>query len=370
MKHLYCLSLSFLLLSACATPPKPMPMPPLPLTQKEHIPSPVQAAIKATTFTIVAVGDIMMGGTALPIMQEQGYDRPFAKTKHLFSHADAVIGNLEGPLSTRGIADKDKKYVFRSPADKVGPALKNAGFDVLTLANNHSLDYGVTALNDTIDALKQQNLAHIGAGNNLKEARKPHIMEKNGFKVGFLGYSLTYPEEFWAKDNRAGTVFGYEHTIRQDIQRLRQQVDSIVVSFHWGREGTTKLRAYQPRLGRIAIDEGAALVIGHHPHIMQAVERYKHGVILYSLGNYVFGSYSQRSPYGGIAQVVLNQHGFAKLTLTPIDTNNFRRHFQPQPLTGKPLNQALESIQNLSRLQHTETIIYNEQLVLQGMPQE
>ncbi len=354
------------LLSACVSSPQPAPKSEVILPEKVSLSPPTIIDKKVESIRISAVGDIFMAGTSAPIMQKRGYDYPFSKTKHLFQDSDVIIGNLEGPLTSRGTANRDKKYVFRSPARHVAPALKAAGFNVVTLANNHTIDYGIIGLNDTIQALNSEKIAYIGAGNNLEEARKPYIFEKSGFKVAFLGYSLTYPEEFWADWNKAGTVFGYEHTIRQDIQRLHGQVDSIVVSFHWGREGTTKLRAYQTHLGRVAIDEGAALVIGHHPHIMQGIERYKHGLILYSLGNYVFGSYSNRSQFGGIANVVLNRKGVVALQLTPIDTNNFRRHFQPIPLTGKRLQSALSAVQQLAQDRHTNLAIKNGQLTLES----
>jgi len=319
--------------------------------------------------SIAAVGDVFMAGTSAPTLQKNGYDYPFDKTKYLFEQADVVVANLESPLTSRGTAFIHKKYVFRAPAEQVAPSLAKAGFNLVTLANNHTMDYGAVGLRDTKIALDQYSIAYMGAGKDLETARKPYIFEKQGFKVGFLAYSLTYPEDFWANSKRAGTAFGYEHHIRQDIQKLVKEVDSVVVSFHWGREGTTKLRAYQTRLGRVAIDEGASLVIGHHPHIMQGLERYKNGLILYSLGNYVFGSYSNRVQYGGIANITLNKQGFESLALTMVDVNNFRRHFQPIPLQGYALKQAFDELQQLSKKLNTPVQLQGDKLMIQKASQ-
>ena len=232
----------------------------------------------------------MLDGTARPYLQRYGYDHAFARVRTLLSESDLVIGNLEGPLTAATQPMVDKKYVFRSPAQPVASALARAGVGAVSLANNHTLDYGLVGLRDTMTALRDAGIRFFGAGESLAAARTPAIVDAGPVKVGLLGYSNTFPAAFWADETRGGTAFGHEAQLRMDIAALAARVDIVVVSFHWGREGTTELRPYQPLLARAAIDAGADLVIGHHPHVLQAIERYRDGVILYSLGNFTFNS--------------------------------------------------------------------------------
>lgn len=298
--------------------------------------------------SVVAVGDVMLGGSALPVMKENGYDYAFNPTREELTKADVAIANLETALTHRG-KPFDKKYTFRNPPEKMVPALKNAGFDLVSLANNHTVDYGIVGLKDTLNALQKGALPSVGAGMNVKQARAVHIIEVNGQKLGFLGYSLTYPEEFWATSRRPGTAFGHASHIKRDVIEAKKQVDHVIVQFHWGREGTTDLRYYQPQLARMAIDSGASLIIGHHPHVLQGMERYKNGLIYYSLGNFAFGSYSRRSKIGGMAKVSLCPSGIQEYGLGVLDVYNFRVKFSPQWVKPNVLKKTLKHMQSLSK---------------------
>lgn len=346
-------ALVYLLLSACATtapqspdvPAEPMPAPPI-IAPKEPTPQPLPPGERE--IRISAVGDIMLDGTARPIMQTEGYDYPFVHMRELFRDTPIVFGNLEGPLTERGTAEGDKRYIFRSPPNKVAPALARAGFNVVSLANNHILDYGVDGLTDTLAALDSAGIAYAGAGQDLAAARRPAILTVEGTRVAVLAYSLTFPENFYAGARRPGTAFGHEQHVRADVAEARRQADIVLVSFHWGQEGKTTLREYQTRLGRAAIDAGAQAVIGHHPHILQGVEQYKDGVILYSLGNFTFGSYSPSARRSAVAQLHFVGTRLAGLTMIPINVNNFEVHFQPQRLQGAEADQVVAELQDLS----------------------
>ena len=320
--------------------------------QKNEASPPTHTASKH--LVIAAVGDIMLDGSAREIMQEHGYDYAFDKMRPWLQKADIAFGNLEGPLTTRGTPAPDKKYLFRSPPTKVATALKDAGFDVVSLANNHSLDYGSDGLADTVSALNDAGILHVGAGENLAIARRAAVLERNGLKVAFLGYSLTFPEEFWATANSAGTVFGYREIVENDIKAARQKADIVVASFHWGQESKTELRPYQVALGHAAIDAGASLVIGHHPHILQGVERYKNGVILYSMGNFAFGSYSQKAKVSALAEVEFDGDNLTQVRLQPINVFNVDVLFQPQPLSGEAAANVISQLQELSLKQATK----------------
>ncbi len=202
---------------------------------------------------------------------------------------------------------------------------------------------------DTIDALNRHGLAYSGAGMDLASARRHVVLERKGRRVAFLAYSLTFPEEFWAQKHRPGTAFGHEKHVREDVRKARTDADIVVVSFHWGREGTTELRPYQKILGRAAIDEGAAAVVGHHPHILQGIEKYKHGIILYSLGNFVFGSYSYKAKRAAIAELVFDHDIVKSVNLIPINVFNPQVVFQPRVLTGKNAAEVINELAQLSR---------------------
>lgn len=319
----------------------------------------------ADAITIAAVGDMMFGGSSQSIMEQQGYDYPFATTRHILAGSDLAIGNLETPLTNQGAPITEKQFLFRNPPEKVAPALKRAGFDIVSLANNHTLDYGAEGLRDTLQALEEHGIRHHGAGMTLADARKPVIFElRGGQKVGFLAYSCTFPEEFWAARDRAGTAFCHEQHVRTDVGGLAaQQIDIIAVSFHWGAERAKELRPYQSLLAHAAIDAGADVVIGHHPHILQGIEYYRDGLILYSLGNFTFGSRTQHARTSVVANIAFKNGKFSRLEMTPINVDNFEVDFQPQLLTGQKAEAVYAELSELSVL--TKLNFYNGLIVFE-----
>jgi poly-gamma-glutamate synthesis protein (capsule biosynthesis protein) len=323
-----------------------------------------QQGVYPQVIRITAVGDMMLDGSARPELAKFGYDHAFEATRDLLQQSHVVFGNLEGPLTRRGKAEKDKKYIFRSPPTKVAKALARAGFDVVSLANNHSLDYGAVGLEDTIDALAAEGIRHVGAGSNSRDARAPTFVTVGDRTIAFLAYSLTFPENFWASRLQPGTAFGHEKHIVADVVAAREVADIVLVSFHWGQEGITELREYQTRLGRAAIDAGAQVVLGHHPHILQGVERYKQGAILYSLGNFTFGSYSPRARHSVIAHLYFNGSLLSQVRLLPINVLNTDVIFRPQPLQGAAANKVVRELQLLADELGTEIRNHNGVAVL------
>lgn len=326
-----------LLLSACAAHP---PVEESPRAEPVPAASPVCG-------TVAAVGDIMLSGSAAPYMKpDHGY--AFAATKPLLRGADVAIGNLETALTERENDWIDKQYRFRDPPG-VADALAGAGFDLVSLANNHSMDYGPQGLADTLAALERAGVRAHGAGQDLQAAREPVIIElPNGLRLAFLAYSNTFPERFWATPDSPGTAFGRREHLVADVAEARGLSDHVVVSFHWGREKMQSLRGYQPMLAHAAIDAGASLVLGHHPHILQGVERYNDGLIFYSLGNFAFGSFSPWAKTSALAEVRLCDRGPTDFRLVPLDVNNFRVYFQPRPVQGEGAKRILEELQALS----------------------
>ena len=157
--------------------------------------------------SIVAVGDLMMGERLLPLMQSRGSDYPFDSTRQFLQSADIAVANLEAPFTRTG-ETFDKTYTFSVPPE-YADGVRRAGFDVLTLANNHILDYGSEGLFSTMSTLDSLNIIHCGADSNQEKAQEGAILDKEGWRIGFLAYSMTFPTEFWATSEKCGTAYPY-----------------------------------------------------------------------------------------------------------------------------------------------------------------
>ena len=300
------------------------------------------------SLSVLAVGDLMMSGGALSVIRTRGADYPFDSTRSVIQMADLAMANLEAPISTQGRPFK-KRFTFRVPPSFVS-GIYNAGFDVMTLANNHIMDYGDIGLYDTIEWLDLSGLAHCGAGTDIEEAHQGTICSVKGWKVAFLAYSLTYPSEFWATQFHAGTAYPNLNRLRSRIQSLKDSTHLVIVSFHWGGELMTRPKAYQRYYAHQAIDFGADLVIGHHPHILQGLEYYNGKLIAYSLGNYVFGSYSGNSKISVLLKVRFGPEGPLYAEIIPITVDNNRIYFQPRILRGRKREVVINHLNELSEL--------------------
>jgi hypothetical protein len=205
--------------------------------------------------------------------------------------ADIFMANQEFPFSGRGSAAPDKQFTFRLPPSKVF-MMNEIGVDIVTLANNHSLDYGTDALVDTCTALDGAGIKYVGAGPDMNRAKQLEKIDVNGKAIGFLAASRVYPEANWvANSKKPGMVSGYDPTILlEEIKKAKESCDYLVVYVHWGVERDEKPQEYQRVLGKQIIDAGADLVIGSHPHVLQGIEYYNGKPICYSLGNFIFGS--------------------------------------------------------------------------------
>jgi poly-gamma-glutamate synthesis protein (capsule biosynthesis protein) len=301
---------------------------------------------KTPELSVIGVGDVMLGSWVTPILSDQGIDYPFEKTARYIQSATFSIANLEAPFTTGG-EPFEKRFNFKvPPAHSAG--LRNAGFDVVTLANNHTLDYGETGLRSTIGTLKEIGLEHCGAGLNLEEAHRPAVLHSGGKKVAFFGYSMTFPKEFYAKPDSAGTAYPEPELMAANLQAWRDSVDFVVVSFHWGAEKSETPKDYQIFFAHMAIDNGADLVLGHHPHVLQGLEIYKNRLIAYSLGNFAFGSYSKYATESIVLKVYLNQEGLFYARCLPINVDNREVEFQPVVVDGERGQQIISKLRKLS----------------------
>lgn len=206
--------------------------------------------------------------------------------------ADYFVTNEEFPFSTRGTPAPDKQFTFRVHPEKV-KLMQEMGIDLVTLANNHALDYGRDAMLDTIDTLDHAGIRHVGAGKNLAEARKPAIVELNGRTFAFIGATRVYPEADWAAGtDSAGMFSAYDGgaALAEEVKAAKQQADYVIAYVHWGIEREEMPNEVQKSIAHRLVDAGADLVVGAHPHVLQGLEYYQGVPIAYSLGNFVFGS--------------------------------------------------------------------------------
>ena len=308
--------------------------------------------LHAGEIIINAVGDIMLAGRWAPLLKKEGYDQPFHGIRNELASGDINLANLEAPVADGGQEYSEKKFRFRAEP-QVAKAIRAAGFNLVTLANNHSMDFGGEALIETLQHLSNNGIAWIGAGKNLSEARRMALYNIKGKKIAFLGYSLTQPSEFFAGQNRPGTAPGYEKLVSADIASARSQADYVIVSFHWGKEAISTVQPYQRTAAHKAIEAGADVIIGHHPHVLQGIERYRNGIIFYSLGNFTFASKSKTAEVSAIIRLKLND-GRREAEIVPLDVLNRRVGFQPQRLTGGRGAAVIEQLNILSEIFNTE----------------
>ena len=237
------------------------------------------------TLTIAAVGDLMFARDIVTLMQQFGPAYPFERVAPLLAGSDLLIGNLEGTFTERG-EPLDKYYTFRAPP-VLAETLTAAGFDAVSLANNHALDFGTEGLLDTLDALDALGVAHFGAGLDRGEAEAPLILQADGAFVALLGFSGVASSVF-AEGNQPGVARAKLEAVASSVASIAPAVDFVIVVFHFGTEYDAVPTEQQRALAAAAADAGASLVIGHHAHTLQPWERRGNALILYGLGNFVF----------------------------------------------------------------------------------
>jgi poly-gamma-glutamate synthesis protein (capsule biosynthesis protein) len=244
---------------------------------------------KKDNITLSFAGDVLLDNGVANVMDQKGANFILSDVKPVLSSSDISMVNLECPISTRGTKAKDKQFTFRAKPSSVD-ALTSAGIDVVTLANNHILDFGMDAMLDTFTSLDKANIKYVGAGHDLDKASMPKYYSINGFNVAILGSSHVIPVADWAAGkNKPGVAITYNPTrLLSEISNAKKNANIVVVYVHWGTERNTKPDTYQRNLAKKYIDSGADLVIGAHPHVLQGFEYYKGKLIAYSLGNFVF----------------------------------------------------------------------------------
>lgn len=255
----------------------------------------------------------------------------------IIKNSDISFANIEGPMSDIG-KDMHNLYSFRMDPSVV-PALKGAGFSVLSVANNHVGDWGREAYLDTLNRLKENEILYTGGGIDTNEAENPIIIEKYGMKIGYLGFSDVGPNWMKTTEENAGILLASNPKFEEIINNASKLVDYLVVSFHFGDEYKTVHNKRQEYLAHKAINSGAKIVIGHHPHVVEDIEIYSPkdciqsscmGLIAYSLGNFIFDQgFSTETMQGMLLKIRLNRDGNMSITKNTVKLNKF---FQPNKI--------------------------------------
>jgi poly-gamma-glutamate synthesis protein (capsule biosynthesis protein) len=273
--------------------------------------------VRSRDVTLDAVGDINMGDGVADVIAVRGPRFPWSGVARELRSVDVAFGNLESAVSTRGRKVPNKQYNFRGRPSSLREAARYAGMDVLNLANNHSGDFGVTALLDTIRWVRRFGMLPVGAGRNLPRARRPVIVRRLGLRIAFVGFSDVNPAGFGAGPRRPGMVFASPGRVVRDVRRAARRADVVVATFHWGVERTGRPTGRQRSLARAALAGGAHAVIGAHPHVLQPIVRTRRRVIAYSLGNFVWAAGSGATSRTGILRLRLSRRGVERTRFLP-----------------------------------------------------
>ncbi|MFP2901196.1 CapA family protein, partial [Corallococcus sp. 4LFB] len=335
-------------------PPPEAPSAPPPGSETGHPAHQAAAPTPARPVTLVVGGDVTVGHhyeeyfddqVAKGRTREEMFAYGFREVRPIVDSGDLFVVNLECPY-TDSTQKLPKNFNFRARPELVN-VLTAGRVGVVSLANNHMMDYGAQGLLDTLTSLEAARIPFFGAGRNLAEARRPAVVTVGGLKVAFLGYFFLgtrniEPREVYATDTTPGVAGHFsdvevmERMLREDIAAAKAQADLVLPFFHWGIEGNTTPEPYQVRLAHAAIDAGAAGVLGSHPHVLQSMELYQGRPVVYSLGNFVFGgNWNPRDKRSVLWRARFDSTGYLSSDVLPLRTDRYPEFpVQPVPVTG------------------------------------
>jgi poly-gamma-glutamate capsule biosynthesis protein CapA/YwtB (metallophosphatase superfamily) len=320
---------------------------------------PTATATEDGEITLIAGGDVMLGRSLGEGILQLGTPYPFEFVANILAAADIAFVNLEVPVSPGG-EPAEKDFVFRAPPE-AAVSLSKAGIDIVSLANNHAYDYGPEALLDTIDLVRAENIATVGAGRDKAEATEVIVLEIGGVRVAFLAYVSVPPdsgsgfnvEETQATETTPGVNWLDPERIPEDVELAQKVSDVVIVSMHTGTEYQDALTELQVEAAHAAIDAGSSLVIGAQPHVLQRIETYNGGLILYSLGNFVFDfdyvDYQHEglpSSLSALVQIDLTRKGVTGCRIVPVVIAE--EDGRPRPVEGADAQPVLDRLKRLS----------------------
>jgi poly-gamma-glutamate synthesis protein (capsule biosynthesis protein) len=302
---------------------------------------------------LTAVGDVMLDRGVARWIESMGPDYPFDAVRDILTAADIAVCNLESPFGTGGRRLAEKGIWFQARPE-TATSLARAGFDIVSLANNHSMDHGVQGLLECFEHLQAVGVKYFGAGHDLAQARSPVILTAGGLRIAFLGYS-EFADLYWSNTEKfafearadrpgvaplrqsyrtpsAAVIAAQNKHIAEDIAAARSQSDIVVVSLHWGVEYENVASEYQKLVAQFMLDHGATLILGHHPHAIQGLLPSGDGLVAFSLGNFVFDQPWPITQESMILEVQLSERGIFRWDVIPVQITSC----QPRPVLGLP----------------------------------
>jgi poly-gamma-glutamate capsule biosynthesis protein CapA/YwtB (metallophosphatase superfamily) len=295
---------------------------------------------------------------------------PLQRLAPIFHGADLAMVNCEGALSDHG-----RQVGSNRTPERFAISMRNSGIGLVNLANNHTFDAEERGFLDTLRALSLAGIAHVGGGTDLADARKPVIVERNGIKLGFLGYTQfnNIGESAFAADGRPGMVPMDPFLIKEDIRKLRTQVDYVMVAIHWATSRSAEVSPENRAFAHSLIDAGADVILGHHPPHPKGIEVYHGKVILYAPSNVLRGHNGPALDDGYLARFTLGPKSVEKVEVLPIigkgqpegHTGPYdSKLFQPALMQGANARQLLENLRSRSAALDTTMAIDGEKGVI------
>lgn len=279
----------------------------------------------ADSVSLIFGGDVMLSrNIGEQMAASNDWILPFRLIKDTLVSADLAFINLESPISDSG-EKAGSVYSFRADSRAI-QALIFAGIDVVSFANNHVWDYGAQAFNQTLNNLKSAGIGWVGAGEDFSQAHQVLIKEVGGLKIAYLAYTDLAPSFLNQRTSKPAVAYPDEQVLAFDIKSAKSLADFLVVSFHFGDEYQLVHNSHQEKLAHLAVESGADLIIGHHPHVVEDFEKYRQGLIAYSLGNLVFDQNFGDTKTGVLLRAEVSKTSPPKFTKIPI---KFNRLYQP-----------------------------------------
>lgn len=299
--------------------------------------------VEKEPFTMVFTGDIQMGSNITSAYDGNGLDGIISQSLlNEMRSADIAMVNEEFPFGTGGTPAPDKQFTFKTDPSYV-EIFHEMGVDIVSLANNHVLDFGQDVLSQTFDTLDQAGICYVGAGETVERASDWQTLEEGGTKVAFLSASRVIPVVDWdVRNNQPGVFTTYDPAMLvEQIEKADQENDMVIVYVHWGIEKAEMPEEYQRTMARQYIDAGADLVIGSHPHVLQGVEYYKGVPVIYSLGNFMFNDTIDKT---AVLKVEADGKGGMTLQLLPAAASSSKT----SGLSGDMADSVLDYMESIS----------------------
>ncbi|MBN1612066.1 MAG: CapA family protein [Polyangiaceae bacterium] len=321
--------------------------------------------------SIVLVGDVMPWDRAAPYLEQHGAGYPYRSTLPLLRGAGLAVLNLEGPVAKEA-PKAERAFSYRIPPWTLA-GMVEAGFDAVSLANNHALDCGPAGLAETLARLAAAKLGVFGAGLDPAEAYSPRVLALGQLRIALIGFVAPETMHFdskaaktdqgdvaatkalerslGCKPGRPGVAVLTRERLLQAVEKARTTSDLVVLFVHWGIRYRQPPSAYQRELAHAAIDAGVDLVVGHHAHTWQPIERHRNRAIVYGLGNFAFGSKNRRAREGLVVRAIVEGHAVTRLEVYPLYTLNrdARVSYQPKVMAGSWARSLLERLAQASR---------------------